>query len=149
MPLSPVTEHGGPRVGDAADHFEDFEHPRVAADDVVHAVAAIELGAEVVVFLPHAALRNRPLDRHQQLVVDERLGDVIERAGANRFDRAVRRAVAGHQNDLRGRPVAAALFEQIEAVAVAEADVGQHEVERLLTQLFERIDVTGRGVSSS
>ena len=44
-------EHGGPRIGDAADHLEHFQHPRVAADDVVHAVVAIELGAEVVVFL--------------------------------------------------------------------------------------------------
>ena len=49
----------------------------------------------------HAALRKRPLDRHQQLVVDQRLGEVVERAGANGFDRAVRRAVAGDQDDLR------------------------------------------------
>ena len=137
-------QHGGPRVGDAADHLEDFEHPRVAADDVVHAVSAIELGAEVVVFLANAALRNGPLDRHQQFVVDQRLGDVIERTGANRFDRAIRRAVARHQDDLRGRPVAAALLEQIEAVAIAEADVGQHEVERIFAKPLERIDVARR-----
>ena len=43
-------------------------------------------------------------------------------------------------------PVAAALFEQIEAVAVAEPDVGQHQVERLATQTLERVDVAGRGV---
>ena len=36
-------QHGGPRIGHAADHLETFKHPRVAADDVVHSVAAIEL----------------------------------------------------------------------------------------------------------
>ena len=85
-------EHRGPRVGDTADHFKYFEHPGVAADNVVHAVSAIELGAEVVVFLSYRSLRNGSLDRHQQLVVDERLGDVIECAGANGFDCPVRQS---------------------------------------------------------
>ena len=91
----------------------------------------------------HRPLRERPLDRHQELVVDQRLGEIVERAGANRFDRAVRRAVARQQNHLRRRPVAAAMLEQIEAVAVAESHVAEHEVVRLAAQRLERVAVAG------
>ena len=88
-------------------------------------------GPQLVVFSLDAALRQGPLDRHQQLVVDQRLGEVVERAGTNGFDRAVGRAVAGDQDDLHAGPIAAALLQQVEAVAVAQADVDQHQVERL------------------
>ncbi len=139
-------QDGRPRVGHAGDHLEYFEHPRVAADDVVHAVTAIELRAQVVVLLLHAPLRQGPLDRHQQLVVDERLGDVVERTGVDRFDRAVGRAVAGHEDDLRAGPVAAALLQQVEAVAVAEPHVGQHELVGAAAQSLQRIGVSRRRV---
>ena len=139
-------KHRRPRVGHAGDHLEHLQHPRVAADDVVHPVAAVELLAEVVVFAKHGPLRQGPLDRHQQLIVDERLGDVVERPGANRLDRPVRRAVAGHKDHLRTGPIAAALLEQIEAVAILQPHVGQHQVERLLPQPVQRIGIAGRRV---
>ena len=40
------------------------DHSRVAADDVVHAVFSVELGAEVIVFLSNVTLRDGTFDRH-------------------------------------------------------------------------------------
>ncbi len=83
-------QHGGPRVGHAVDHVEHLQHPRVVADDVVHAEAPVELRREVVVFFDARCRCDKARSiAITQLVVDQRLGEVVERAGPNGFDRAV------------------------------------------------------------
>ena len=134
-------QHRGPGVGHAADHLEDLQHARIAADDVVHADAAIELGLEILVFVDDVALRDGPLDRHQQLVVDQRLGEVVERPGANRFDRAVGRAVAGHQDDLRRPASCGGIARADRSRRHREADVGSTRSYDFAAELIERIGI--------
>ncbi len=99
----------------------------------------VELAFELVVFFDDLPLAEGPLDGHQQFVVDQRLGQVVEGAGAEGFHGGVGVAVAGHQDDLGGRIVAADLLQEVEAVAVLEADIDQHEVVGLLTELEARV----------
>ena len=84
-----------------------------------------------LILFEHFALVEGPLDRHLQFFVDQRLGEEIERAGANRFDGRFDGAVAGEQDHGRVRMMLAAMGQDVEAVAVGQADVGQHEVVRL------------------
>ncbi len=90
----------------------------VVADDVLQAVAQIELGLEVLVLFQHLALVQGPLDRHFQLFVDQRLGEEIEGSRADRLDRRVHRAVAGDHDHRRGRLLLPAVGQHVEAVAV-------------------------------
>ena len=92
----------------------------------------------VLVFLEHFALAQGPLDGQQQFFVDQRLGEEVERAGANRLDGRFDRAVAGEQDHARVGMVLPAMGQNVEAVAVAQANVGQHEVVRLAIDRRQR-----------
>ncbi len=52
--------------------------------------------AEIIVLLFDATLGNRPLDRHQEFIADQRLRDVVERAGPYGFDGTVWRTVTSY-----------------------------------------------------
>ena len=121
-------QHGGAGVGHAVDHVVDLQHAVVVADDVLHAEAEIELGLERLVLFDHLALVQGPLDGHLQLFVDQRLGEEVEGPQADRLDGRLDRAVAGDHDHGRVRLLLAAMGQQVEAVAVAQADVDQHQV---------------------
>ena len=80
------------------------------------------------VLLDHLALVQRPLDGHLQFFVDQRLGEEVEGAQADRLDGRFDRAVAGDHDDRGGGLLLAAMGQHVEAVVVAQADVGQHQV---------------------
>jgi hypothetical protein len=63
-----------------------------------------------------------------EFIVDQRLGEKIERSHANRFDRRLDRAVAGNHDDRRCRPSLPAIGEQVESVIVAQADVKNRHI---------------------
>ena len=102
VPLSPVTSTVALVSATLSIMSKTSQHAVIVADDVFHAEPQIELGLEVLVFFEHFALIQCPLDGHFQFFVDQRLGEEIERAGANRFDRRFDRAVAGDQDHRRG-----------------------------------------------
>ena len=58
----------------------------------------------------------------------DRLGEVVEGAGLERLDRALGRAVGGDDDDLFRAAVTLEPMQQIEAVAVGQAHVGDHGV---------------------
>ena len=125
VPLSPVTSTVALRVGHAVDHVE---HCRICGSwpTMLSRPERWSSCRRSCVFSSmHLPLGERPLDRHQQLVVDQRLGEVVERPGPHGFDGRVGVAVAGDQNHLALGVVAAHLLEQIEPVAVLQPHVDQ------------------------
>jgi hypothetical protein len=102
----------------------------VLADDVLQAEAQIELGLEIFIFFDDAALIERPIDRHFQLGVDERLGQKVEGAGADRLHGHFDRAVAGEQDHRHAGMVLTAMGEHVEAVAIGKPHVAQYQVGR-------------------
>ncbi len=81
-------------------------------------------------------LGGAPQDR-DQLVVAERLLDVVERALVHRLHRRLQRGLRGHEDD---RHVGIALprgREDLDAAHVRHADVGEHDVRRQLADALE------------
>ncbi len=116
------------------------------ADNAVQAEAHIELRLQILVLFDDAAMIQGPIDRHFQLVVDDRLGDQIECAGADRLDGGFYGAVAGHQDDGRVRALLAAMGQDLEAVAVAQAHIDKRQFVMLLAQRGNRLGDAGHGV---
>ena len=77
-------------------------------------------------------MMQRAVDGHFQLVVDERLGQHVEGAGANGLDGGFDGAIAGHQDHGRIRAVLATVGQDVEAVTIAQAQVDQGQVVILL-----------------
>ena len=92
-------QHRRAAVGDGFDQVEDLEHLVVVADDVFQAEAQVELLAQRLVLEQQRLLAHGLLDDDADLVIDDRLGEIVERAHLGRFDRAFDRAVAGDDDD--------------------------------------------------
>ena len=78
--------------------------------------------------------------RHQgaQLVVVERLGDVVEGAFAHGRDRRRHAAVGGEQDDRQGGAGGAQSAQQLDAVEVRHLEVGHHHVGAARVDCLER-----------
>ena len=139
-------QHGGLGVGHGVDHVEDFQHAMIVADDVLHAEAQVELGLERLVLLDHLLLVERPLDGHQQLFVDQRLGQEVEGPEADGLDRGLDCAIAGDHDHGRGGTILAAMGQQIETVVVAQPNIGQHQIVGLAIDGRPAFGEGGRGV---
>jgi hypothetical protein len=72
-------------------------------DDVLELVAILELAREERDLARETAVVERLADLHEQLLLGERLLDVVERAVPHRLDGALDRAVRGHDDDLGHR----------------------------------------------
>ncbi len=97
-------------------------------------VALLERALELQVFFAQSAAFDGLRDLHEQFVVGPRLGDVILRAALKRGARHVDRAVSGNQHDGKIRIAPPDFAQQVEAVAVGQADVQQQEIEGLFVE---------------
>jgi hypothetical protein len=77
---------------DPRDHGEHLLDALAGPDDVLERVVALELVAELRVVAHELHLLRRPADEDAELGRRERLGDVVVRARADRFDRCCRRS---------------------------------------------------------
>ena len=127
-------QHGGFGVGHRFDHVENAPHAVIVPHDVFDAKPQVELRFQVFVFFEHFALIECAADGDFQFFVDQRLGEQIERAGPNGFDRRFDGAVAGNQNQRRGGIFLAGIGQQFETIAVGQSDVDQQQVELFAIQ---------------
>ena len=110
----------------------------ILTDDVFHAEAQVELCLEILVFLDDLALAERPLNGQFEFFVDERLGQKVESAHADRLHGHVDRAVTGDQDNRRLGSIFPAIGQHVEAVAIVfKPHVGQHQIERAFFQLLD------------
>src|SRR5438477_26526 len=106
--------------------------------------AATDLLLELFVLgLEEALLRRPPADR-DQVVVGERLLDVVEGALVHRLDGALQRRLCGHQDDRRLGILLAHGGEDVGAGHARHLDVGEHDVgRRSLERLEARLATLG------
>ena len=90
-----------------------------------------------------AALHGAPQD-HEQLVLLERLREVVEGALAHGLHRAVDGAVGGHEHDAQAGLHREQLRQEGDAVHVRHLEVGEDHVERLLARNLERLPGVAR-----
>ncbi len=137
-------EHGAHVRRKAADQPEHLLHRRAAA----HHATELEPLRQVAFQGQHLApLRRFIADGRQQLpqpLQIERLGEVIEGSELDRFDRAVDRRVAGHEDDLALRADVADRTKDVEARDAGHAQIEQHELSRAMTQLLHGVFAVGR-----
>ena len=136
-------QHG--RLGGSrpADELPDAEHRGAGADQPA------PRGGERCRWrerLHQRSLLDRALDGGEQQREIERLGEVVERAVAHRLDGALAVPIrGGHDDGDVAVPARPQLAEQLEAVAVAQAEVEQHAVDRLRGDEPARFAETRRG----
>ena len=82
-------------------------------------------------------LHGRGHDRAELLEID-RLGQIVERACAQRLDGVFRRAVGRHHHAALAPLVLAQMQQHLHAVAVGQAHVADHHIELLHAQLLAR-----------
>ncbi len=129
-------QHGHVARRDPPDQLEHALHRRAAADDPL-AVGPRAAGEAARAAAP--AARDRGPQRLDQRRRVERLLHVVERARAHRGDRP-RAAAVRRDDDRRRRPAPhRQLLEQRRAVAVGQAQVEQHRVDRLAGQRRARL----------
>ncbi len=124
-------QHRRRRVGDLVDHLVDREHLIALADEPV---AAFDLGLDRVQRRPRLRpvrdrLADRLVDDHADLVLLERLLDVVERAGLDRLDGLTDRAVRRDHDDRHVRVVLARRAQHLHAVGAGHAQIGDHDVD--------------------
>ena len=117
--------------------LEDLGHGRRAADHPLEPEAALELLAQRLVVLREAPLLQLPGHAGPQLDDVDGLGQVVRRALPHRQHRGLDAAVAGDQEHRQLGLQAPRLAQQVEAVAVAEPQVGDHQVEAARPQPVE------------
>src|SRR5206468_4051234 len=83
-----------------------------------------------------ALLRRAPANR-DQIVVRERLLDVVERPLVHRLDRTLERGLGGHKNDGCLRVLVAHRREDLGARDARHLDVREHDVGRVPLQRFQ------------
>ncbi len=102
------------------------------ADDVREVVALFERALQLHVFFAQSPAFDRQRHLGQQFVVRPRLGDVVARAVFERRARHVDGAIRGDQHHRQAGIPLVDFSQQLEAVAVGQADVEQEQVEGLL-----------------
>jgi hypothetical protein len=129
-------EHGGRRVGDLGDHLVDGVHLRAAADQAEPAVRLGGLrlaGRRLQRELRRAPVGLALLDRlgHHlpDLLLLERLLDVVEGTGLDRRHGVVDAAEGGDHDDRRLRLPARGLAQHLHAVDARHLEVGDHHVD--------------------
>ena len=132
-----LNENGGVSRGDFLDHLEDVLHERAAPpDDIAGGNFGRLRLAQVEVFALQAAKRLQATEEQVELRGQHGLDQVIEQTDADGFHGRIHRGVAGHQDAVGARRDLANLAQEIEAVAVFQAEIGHHDIKRVA---FERL----------
>ena len=130
-------EHRHVRGRQPADHLEQRAHDGRLAHHVAPPVAALDLGAQAHHLRAQRALGERLLDRQDQLIDLEGLGDVVERAELHGADGGVDRAEGRDRDDVRRGGDGLDLAQHVESVEVRHLHVGDDEVDAAGADAFD------------
>src|SRR5581483_8995453 len=140
-----VDQHGRVVLREHADGLEDLVHHPVPAHHVGERVPVGQLAPEVVDLVEQAALLEDLLRREEDLLLLERLRDVVARALLDRLDRALDARVAGDHDDVEVRPPIADLAGEPDPVGAGDLEIHDRERELELREHAERLGRVRRG----
>ncbi len=115
------------QVGDPADDRAVADDGRYRARPGHHAAQAVHLAIELEV-------GDGPLERDDQDIELDRLDDVVVGPGPDRADGALELGVAGHHHGEHARVSGSDLPAQLDAAHAGHTQVGQHDVDVVVTQ---------------
>jgi hypothetical protein len=99
------------------------------ADDPAVGVGLAQAALEQRVLAPDASLAERARHRVQEVVVVERLDDVVDRAVAQRLDGALDRRVARHQDDRDLAVDLAQPADRVEPRRIRQLEIGDDQID--------------------
>ena len=139
-------EDGALGLRDQLRALDDFFHRPAAPDDAVVVELGVAFADQVLALGLQAETLDRPAGERQQLVDLERLLEEILDAELERLAHDLRRAVRGHQDDLRpfGRRLLRQLANQLQSGDAGHQVVDDEQVERALGQVPLRLADAGR-----
>ena len=121
-------QHGRGRAGHLGDHPVDLLHLGVLARRARRSRGAARARRAGIRPRARASACRAPADQREQLVLVERLGDVVEGAQLHRLDRGADGLHRGHQDDLQPLVDRLDPLEDLDAVHPGQADVEQDQV---------------------
>ena len=139
-------QHGEVGVGHFSNHVEHPLHGGAPADDALELVGALDLLLQTAEVPPEGDALEDALDGQLELVVVERLWQVVGGAELHRFDRDLLRAEGGDHDDRGLRGVLPRPAEHVHAARLLEAQVRDHDVVRALREPAEGVLGRERGV---
>ena len=139
-------QNRGARGRHLLDGFDDRLHHLRLAEDALHGVLALHLLLEGDVLDLQLAAAQGAFDQEIDLIKVQRLGDEVVGAAAHGLHCGVHRAIRGH-HDHHWRPGHAQRgLQKLHAVVIAQPQIGQHHVHRLILQHLHRIRRVGRDI---
>ncbi len=114
-------------------------HRRRTADEIDQLIALADLRREPPVLALEPPPCQRPVDRQAQRLGLERLRQIVVGAGADRLDGARDGAVGGDHDEAEIGVLGADAGEELAAVAVRQAPIGDHQVDRRAAELARRL----------
>src|SRR5262249_9838633 len=133
-PRFAVDQHRRVVLREHADGLEDLVHHAVPADHVGEGVAVGQLATEVVDLVEQPALLEDLLRREEDLLLLERLRDVVAGALLDGLDGAFDARVAGDHDDIEIGPAIANLAREPDAVRAGNLEIHHRERELLLAE---------------
>ena len=123
-----LDEHVGVARRHGFDEVEELAHHLALADHRAEAVGVAQLGPQFLVAQPFVDLPARPLENTDQPGrIELRLLDEVERPGLSGIQRARDGALSRDDDDLAARRAFLHALEHVEAVAVGQQQVEQHQ----------------------
>ena len=138
-----LDEHGGLRARHLANEQAQILHHRAVAQQFVAALVILRMAQELV-HLHQLAVFLGLLERDGQMLRGKRLGQEGERAVAHALDRHVHRAVARNHHHQRLGRAGIHLLEQVDAVAIGQAHIDDHQIEVIVGQQRLRFGQSAR-----
>src|SRR5262245_46550511 len=138
-PARSTNEHGQVGVRDLADDIEHPLHGRALPDQALKAMALGDLLAEQLQVAPQRHAFQHPLDDQLELVIVERLRQVVRRAGLHRLDGDLLRAVGGDHDHRTVRAPLLRRPQHLHAGDALQVEVGDDELVAAGRELLDRV----------
>src|SRR5262249_21026644 len=132
-------EHGQVGVRDLADDVEHPLHGRALPDQALEAMAFGDLLAEQLQVAPQRDAFQHPLDNQLELVVVERLRQVVRRAGLHCLDGDHLRAVGGDHDHRTVRAPLLRTPQHVHPGNALQVQIGDDELVGAVVELLDRL----------
>ena len=129
-----LQQHGGAAGRDLRHQVENLQHGLALAHDVLKVVALLQRALELNIFFFRAMAGHCGANVGQQFFIVPGLLDEIRRARLHRLDGIFNRAVGGNHDHRELRIMGANFSQQVDAVAIRQRQVEQHQIERAFSR---------------
>lgn len=136
-------EDGRPGGRDLLDGLEDGFERVSLAEDALNAELLLDLLLQDLVFLLQAAAAQGAFHQQFDLVQVQRLGDKMVGAAPHGLDGGVHAAVGGHHDADGGTRHRQGLLKQFHAIVLAKAQIGEHDIDRVIAQVLQGLGGIG------